>query len=150
MMPSTYSSLKAHVVFSTKHRETWFTDDPVLHSMHAILGGALKHEGCHPIEIGGVADHVHLLFGFKPTHALTDVLREIKKSTTKWVREETRQAAFAWQNSYAAFTVSPPGVEGVRSYIRNQKEHHRKMTYREELLGMLEKAGIEPDMRYFD
>ena len=150
IMPSTYSSLKAHIVFSTKNREPWFNDEDTLHAMHAILGGALKHERCHPIEIGGIADHVHLLFGFKPTHALSDVVREIKKISSAWYHEKTGRAAFAWQGGYGAFTVSPTGVEGVRAYIQNQKEHHRKMTYREELIGMLKKAGIEPDMRYFD
>jgi len=149
-MPSTYSSLKAHAVFSTHNRDAWFTNMKLRTSLHSILAGALKQHGCHPIEVGGVEDHVHLLFGFLPTHALSDVIREVKKSSSKWVKETSGRSAFRWQNGYAVFSVSPLGVEAVRQYILNQEEHHRTVSYREEVLRMLEKAGIQPDMRYFD
>jgi len=137
-------------VFSTQNRHPWFPDREVRCSLHAILAGALKQHGCHPIEIGGVQDHVHLLFGFKPTHALSDVIREVKKASCRWVQEESHQRAFRWQNGYAVFTVNPTGVPAVRHYILRQEQHHSHISYREEVLKMLKQAGIEPDMRYFD
>ncbi|MCC5850818.1 MAG: IS200/IS605 family transposase [Verrucomicrobia bacterium] len=149
-MASTFLSLHAHIVFSTKNREHWFTDRSIRSEMHAVLGGLLKGEGCVPLEVGGVSDHVHLLMGFRGTHCIADVVRECKKGSTRWFRETTRRTAFAWQEGYGAFTVSPTGIAGVRKYIQNQEEHHQVKTFREEYLEMLHQAGIEPDMRFFD
>jgi putative transposase len=97
-----------------------------------------------------VADHVHLLVGLKATHTLADVLRELKKASSVWVHEEIGLRAFAWQEGYAAFTVGATSREAVKHYIANQEEHHRFMSFREELIEMLNKAGIEYDARYLD
>jgi REP element-mobilizing transposase RayT len=106
--------------------------------------------GGFPQGIGGVADHVHLLVGLKATHCLADVMRELKKASSVWVHEEIGLRAFAWQEGYAAFTVSATARAAVRRYISNQEEHHRTKSSREELLELLERAGIEYDARYFD
>jgi putative transposase len=100
--------------------------------------------------VGGVADHVHLLVGLKATHCLADFMRELKKASSVWVHEQIGEPGFAWQEGYAAFTVSPTARGAVREYIANQESHHRARSYQEELVEMLERAGIEYDPRYLE
>ena len=101
-------------------------------------------------ETGGVADHVHMLVGLKATHCLADFLRELKKGSSAWVHNEIHCPSFAWQEGYAAFTVSATARDAVRSYIANQEEHHRKKSFRAELAEMLERAGVSYDSKYLD
>ena len=148
-MSSTYLSLHYHLVFSTKNREALITPDWRAR-LHDYLGGTVRGLGGFPEGIGGVADHVHLLVGLKATHCLSEVMRELKKASSVWVHGEIGQRAFAWQEGYAAFTVSATARESVRHYIANQEEHHRVKSFREELMEMLAKAGIEYDPKYLD
>jgi putative transposase len=148
-MSSTYLSLHYHLVFSTKHR------DPTIAAawrprLHGYLGGAVRGVGGIAESVGGIEDHVHLLVGLKATHALADVLREIKKASSAWVHEAIGVSTFAWQDGYAAFTVSPPSREAIKAYIANQEEHHRRRSYRDELIEMLERAGVAFDPRYLN
>ena len=94
-------------------------------------------------------DHVHLLVGLEATHCLADFMRELKKQSTKWIRQQYR-IEFQWQEGYSAFTVSPSARRRVRGYISNQARHHRQKTYREELIELLKKAEIKYDPRYLD
>jgi putative transposase len=148
-MSSTYLSLHYHLVFSTKNREAsiaaaWRS------RLHEYLGGTIRGLGGFSDEVGGVADHVHLLVGLKATHCLADVMRELKKASSVWVHEEIGDKSFAWQDGYAAFTVSAPSREAIREYISDQEEHHRVKSFREELIAMLGRAGVEYDPRYLD
>jgi putative transposase len=148
-MSSTYLSLHYHLVFSTKHREptiaaTWRD------RLHEYLGGTIRGLGGFPEGVGGVADHVHLLVGLKATHCLADVMRELKKASSVWTHEEIGEKDFAWQEGYAAFTVSPTSRAAVKQYIANQEQHHAQLSFRDELIAMLERAGIEYDPKYFD
>jgi REP element-mobilizing transposase RayT len=97
-----------------------------------------------------MADHVHLLVGLKASHCLADVLRELKKASSVWVHQEIGDKTFAWQEGYAAFTVSSTSCEAVRKYIDNQEKHHKVTPFREEMAAMLAKAGIEYDPKFFD
>ena len=146
---STYLSLHFHIVFSTKNRAP-FIKDAWIERLHEYIGGTIKGLGGIPQKIGGVADHVHLLVGLKATHCLADFMRELKKSTSVWVHEQIGQSDFAWQDGYAAFTVSPTAREGVKHYIGAQAEHHRTKPFREELLEPLHRAEIEFDERFLD
>ncbi len=148
-MPSTYLSLHYHLVFGTKNREPFIAPDWRIR-LHDYLGGTIRGLGGFPQGVGGVADHVHLLVGLKATHSLADVLRELKKASSAWVHDEIGSRAFAWQEGYAAFTVGATSREAVKRYIANQEEHHRFKSFREELIEMLNKAGIEYDPRYLD
>jgi REP element-mobilizing transposase RayT len=148
-MSSTYSSLHYHIVFSTKHRrpsivETW------RERLHAYLGGIVRSLDAFPDGVGGVEDHVHLLVGLSPNHRLSDFLRDIKKRSSVWVHDEIGDAEFYWQEGYAAFTVSPTAREDVRRYVANQVDHHRRSTFLEELVELLQRAGVEYDPRYLD
>ena len=148
-MSSTYLSLHYHLVFSTQNREAIIAPEWRAR-LHDYLGGTVRGLGSYPEGVGGVADHVHLLVGLKATHCLSDVMRELKKASSTWVHEEVGLRSFAWQEGYAAFTVSATSREAVRSYIANQEEHHRVKSFREELVEMLNKAGIEYDPKYLD
>ena len=97
--------------------------------------------------VGGVDDHVHLMASLRPVHCLADVMRDLKKDSTTWIKE-TLDRSFAWQEGYAAFTVSPSAIESVRSYIRNQESHHAKHSFVDELKGLLEKAGVAYEQKY--
>lgn len=148
-MASTFTSLHYHLVFATKHREPWFALE-MRSRIHEYLGGSIRGIGGVAHIVGGVSDHVHLLVGLKPTHCLADVMREMKKASSIWIRNELNLAEFAWQEGYAAFTVSAANQDAVRKYIANQEEHHRKVGFREELIGFLKKAGIPFEDCYLD
>ncbi|MFO0790452.1 MAG: IS200/IS605 family transposase [Pirellulales bacterium] len=146
---STFLSLHYHLVFSTKGRE------PVIEAswrlrLHEYLGGTINGLGGFSEGVGGVEDHVHLLVGLRATHCLADVLRELKKASTLWAREEIRSPSFQWQEGYAAFTVSATAREQVRAYIARQEEHHRAKSSRDELKEMLGLAGVAWDPRYLE
>ena len=146
-MGSTYLSLHYHLVFGTKNRERSI-DAKWRDRLHEYLGGTISGLGGFSEGVGGVDDHVHLLVGLKATHCLADVLRELKKASSVWVHEQMGSPAFAWQEGYAAFTVSPTARDAVKSYIAHQEEHHRAKSFREELIEMLKRAGIEFDSKY--
>ena len=148
-MPSTYLSLHYHIVFGTKERRP-LIQPAWLPRLHEYLGGTIRGLDGFPQAVGGVADHVHLLIGLKATHCLADVLRELKKASSTWVHDELGDRSFAWQEGYAAFTVSATARAKVREYIEGQAEHHRTTTFREELLAMLKRAEVTFDPRYFD
>jgi putative transposase len=148
-MSSTYLSLHYHLVFGTKNRLP-IIDADWRERLHEYLGGTIHGLGGVSQGVGGVADHVHLLVGLKSTHCLADVMRELKKASSVWVHDEIGVKTFAWQEGYAAFTVSASGRKAVQKYIANQEAHHRKKSFREELIEYLEKSGVEYDPKYLD
>lgn len=148
-MSSTYLSLHYHIVFGTKNREP-LIDTAWRARLHEYLGGTIRGLGGYPEGVGGVVDHVHLLIGLKSTYCLADVMRELKKASSAWVHQEIGKEAFAWQEGYAAFTISSTSLDAVRDYIANQEEHHKAMPFRKELAAILDKAGVEYDPRFLD
>lgn len=147
-MSSTYISLHYHVIFATKNREPYLLPKR-RDQIYEYLGGIVRGLGGHPLGIGGVDDHVHLLMSLKATHCLSDFMRELKKSSSSWIRESF-QPQFHWQEGYAAFSVSASARPSVQSYIARQEEHHRKMLFREELVDFLLKSGVEFDETYLE
>ena len=148
-MSSTYLSLHYHLVFSTKDRQPTI-EDVWRPRLHDYLGGTIRGLGGFPQEIGGVQDHVHILVGLKATHRLSDFMRELKKASSAWVHDQLGHSEFAWQEGYAAFTVSATSRDSVVKYIANQPEHHRHRSFREELIELLARAGVEYDPKYLD
>lgn len=145
---STYLSLHYHVVFSTKNRIPCL-DKEWRERLHSHMSGTIKGLGGFPQRTNGWNDHVHLLFGLKATHAVADIVRELKKASTGWIHDAIGLRSFAWQEGYAAFTVGWREREVLRAYIDGQEEHHRLRGYKEELLGLLEESGVEYDPKYF-
>ena len=146
---STYLSLHYHIIFSTKYRKPWITDEWI-ERLHEYMGGTVRGLDGVPQVVGGVDDHVHLLVGLKSTHRLSDFMRELKKSTSEWVHETIHEPRFQWQEGYAAFTVSATSRDGVRKYIENQREHHQTLSFEDELIDLLQRAGVEFDPKYLD
>jgi REP element-mobilizing transposase RayT len=135
-----------HIVYSTKERRP-FIHDEWRSRLHSYLGGIIRGMSGIAEIVGGVEDHVHLLVSLRPTHRLSDVLRDLKKDSTNWVRVNFARR-FTWQEGYSVFTVSPSKLKVVRNYIANQQSHHARLTYIDELKGLLGRAAIEYDERY--
>jgi putative transposase len=147
-MAGTYTKLYYHIVFSTKSRQP-FINTEIEERLHKYISGIIQGIGGTSIEINGMADHIHILTILPPKIAVSDALRDIKTNSSKWVHETYPNLhKFAWQDGFAAFTVSKSQVEPVRQYIRDQKSHHQKTDYKFELVSLLEKHDVEYDERY--
>jgi REP element-mobilizing transposase RayT len=146
-MPSSYTSLSYHIVFSTKYRERALTD-PIRIETYKYIVGIVKNRQSHVIEIGGVEDHIHILTSCSPTLALADFIRDIKANSSKWLHEDKGLKQFQWQTGYGAFTVSYSQIEAVRHYIATQAEHHRGRSFEDEFRTMLRLHHIEFDEQY--
>jgi len=145
-MGSTFFSLHYHIVFSTKER-TPFIQLDWRPRVHSYLGGIIRGMNGVAEIVGGVADHVHMLVSLRPVHCVADVLRDMKKDSSSWVKENF-EPRFAWQEGYAAFTVSPSAIGPVRKYIANQEEHHLKQSFVDELRELLARHGVEYEEKY--
>ena len=147
-MPDSYTNLLYHIVFSTKDRRPLITPDYEIR-LYDYIGGTVRSLGGISLELNGTDDHVHLLAKLRPDRALSDVLRDLKANASGWMHDvfpELRE--FSWQRGYGAFTVSQSNVEEVRRYIARQKEHHRKVSFRDEFIQFLNANGIEYDERF--
>ena len=143
-----YTCLRFHIVFSTKERRRWVAPD-MLPRLIDYVAGMIKTLHGQAIEINGPEDHLHILTALPPALALADAMRDIKANSSNWIHEAFPELrGFAWQDGYAGFSVSRSGVDAVAAYIRNQQEHHKKMTFEEELKLLLEKHGIPYDPKY--
>jgi REP element-mobilizing transposase RayT len=147
-MSSTLTNLLYHIVFSTKNREPIITT-PIRAELYKYIGGIVRGEGGTLLEIGGMPDHVHLVVRFKAEPSVATMVKIIKSKSSKWLNEQPkRPGRFEWQRGYAAFTVSVSQLAGVRTYVKNQEQHHRHKTFQDELRLLLEKHGVEYDERY--
>jgi REP element-mobilizing transposase RayT len=147
-MPRTYTQLLSHVVFSTKERRPFLT--PELRTrLFPYMGGIVRQLGGVAWLINGVADHVHLLVSVPATAALSDFVGKLKANASKWVHENfPEHRLFAWQLGYSAFSVSVSQKQGVLDYIAGQEEHHRTVSFHEELVSFLKKHGIDYDEKW--
>jgi REP element-mobilizing transposase RayT len=147
-MPQSYVSLQYHIVLSTKDRQPFLSPE-IRPRLYAYLGGILRSEGGVLAVAGGVADHVHLLGSISKRQAISDALRVLKANSTGWIHATfPALAQFSWQSGYSAFSIGRTEIEAVTRYIRNQEEHHKSVTFKEELLDLLRRYGIEYDERY--
>jgi len=148
-MSQSLSSVYVHIVFSTKDRFPFLSDDGVRGQVHAFLGGIAKKLNCPPILIGGISDHVHILIQLGRSVSQADLVKELKRGSNLWIQERFPHIAkFAWQAGYGAFSVSTSNLEAVRTYIENQPEHHAKVSFQDEFRAFLEKHGVAFDERY--
>jgi putative transposase len=146
-MPSTHLSLYYHLVFSTKDRLPWI-DVSWETRFHQYIAGIVRDIKGKAIEIGGDADHAHILASLRATNSISEVLQNIKSGSSRWVHEMIGLKMFQWQEGYGAFTVSKSEIEGTKNYISNQREHHRKKTFQEEYLELLKQHEIEFNEKY--
>jgi putative transposase len=145
-MPHTYTSLLVHAVFATAERRPLLKAGP-RERIHAYLGGILRDLKAHPIQIGGVADHVHILIDMPPTLSVAEVIGLAKGNCSRWINE-TFKTRFAWQRGYGAFAVSESNRDAVARYICDQERHHREQTFEDEYRELLKAHNIRFDERF--
>ncbi|MEX2138851.1 MAG: IS200/IS605 family transposase [Pirellulales bacterium] len=147
-MANTYTALHYQFVFSTKNRQPWITPD-IEERIWEYLGGIARTNKMNPVRTGGIDDHIHILLGAPPTIAPSKIAQLIKGGSSAWIHDTFPQLReFGWQDGYGAFTVSKSLIPDVTEYIRNQREHHRVRTFKEEYRTLLERHEIEYDERY--
>jgi REP element-mobilizing transposase RayT len=147
-MAQSLASLHIHLVFSTKNRETFLSEN-IRSDLHAYMATVLKNLGCPALLINSMEDHVHILFDLGRTVAISTAVEEVKKTSSKWIKTKgTSVSMFAWQAGYGAFAVSESNVAEVRAYIANQGELHRQRSFQEEYRSFLDRHGIDYDERY--
>jgi len=144
-MSGTYTNLLYHIVFSTKNRYP-LIGKSLRDDLHAYLGGIVREHLGIALMVGGMPDHIHILAKLKPKLAVSDVVRDIKAGSSKWVNDNKRGTRkFGWQDGFAAFSVSQSQSGRVRRYIAEQEQHHRQTDFKSELLTMLVKNQVEYD-----
>ena len=147
-MAQSLSMVLLHLVFSTKNREP-FISESLQDGLHAYLAGACRGQGSEAFRVGGTEDHVHIACTLPRTLAISELLEQIKRPSSRWMKERDAGCRdFRWQGGYGAFSLGMSQLDDLTAYIDRQKEHHKKVTFKEELRRLLEKYGVDYDERY--
>jgi len=147
-MADTFSQIYIHIVFAVKGRDsliksTWEEE------LYKYITGIVQNKGQKMLAINGMPDHIHILIGMRPTCCLSDLVREVKKSSNEFVKEKKFSPfKFQWQEGFGAFSYSHSALDDVIGYINRQKEHHKKRPFREEYMEMLRKFEVDFDEQY--
>ncbi len=145
---SVFSQIHIQIVFAVKNREKLiqaFWEK----KLHQYITGIVQKKGQKMLAINGTSNHIHFLIGMRPSCCLSDLVREIKKSSNIYIKEQKfTNYKFEWQEGYGAFSYSHSALDNVINYINNQKEHHKKRTFKEEYLDFLAKFEVEYDEKY--
>jgi putative transposase len=147
-MPQSLASILVHLVYSTKNRHPWITPEiePELHAYQATI---FREMDSPSLAINGTNDHVHALFRLSRKIALCDVVEEVKKRSSKWLKTKGQAfSRFQWQVGYGAFSIGESGVDALKRYIGRQREHHRKTSFQDELRVLLAKYKVQYDEKY--
>jgi putative transposase len=148
VMPNTYSQIYIQVVFAVQGRKN-LIQASWEERLHQYITGVLQNKGQKMLAINGMPDHIHIFFGMKPDCCISDLVREIKKSSNDFVNSNRlSHYRFKWQEGFGVFSYSRSHIDRVVKYIYNQKNHHRKRTFRQEYLELLDKFEIDYDERY--
>lgn len=147
-MANTYHQVFVHIVFSVKHRQNLIPKDKK-EELHKYISGVIAGKNCKAIKINSMPDHVHILAGLNPQISISNLVKDIKISTNKFINDNkwTRQR-FKWQDGFGVFSYSKSQIGRVSKYIQVQEEHHKTLSFREEYLDFLNKYGIEYDKKY--
>ncbi|HEV2095768.1 MAG TPA: IS200/IS605 family transposase [Thermoanaerobaculia bacterium] len=143
-----YTAILYHITFATFDRRPAITSQ-FRNRLHGYLGGTANNLDAKALEIGGVADHVHLMVEGGPTLAVADLVGKLKSNSSRWLHDTSLAPGFDWQRGYGAFSISRSDVPSVGRYIRDQENHHRTLTFEEELRSLLRENEIAIDERYF-
>ena len=148
-MSQSLTQIYLHLVFSTKHRVPFLAEKALRDQTHAYLAGICKNLEAPALIVGGVADHVHILCRQSKNLAVAVLVRELKRESSKWIKEQAPALAeFRWQAGYGAFSISPSHVKLLPPYIANQEEHQRKVTFQDEFRKLCKKYDVAIDERY--
>jgi putative transposase len=147
-MSQSFVQFYTHIVFHTKNNKPLIRPE-IEKELYSYLGGILKNYKSNPIQIGGTSDHIHILCTLPKTIAPADLVEEIKKSSSKWIKTiGSKYQNFYWQDGYGGFSVSNSGVESVKKYILTQKEHHKNVSWLDEYKKLLDAYNIIYDDKY--
>jgi len=148
---STLTQIIYHIVFRTRENRRALIREH-REELYRYIWGIIQNKQCRLFRIGGIEDHVHLVIFLHPTVALADLVKTIKTSSSKWMKDSGKFAEFiGWQDGYGAFTVSHSNLDAVVNYVKNQEEHHKNdVSYKDELRRMLMQEGVEWDEKYLD
>lgn len=147
-MSNTFSQIHLQIVFAVKHRNSLILESWE-HKLHRYITGIVQNKGQKMLSINGVPDHIHFLIGLRPECRISDLVREVKKSSTEMVNEyKLTPYHFQWQQGYGAFSYNKSSIHSVCNYIENQKEHHRKTTFKEEYINLLKEFEIDYKEEY--
>jgi REP element-mobilizing transposase RayT len=146
-MAHTFTNLLTHVIFSTQGRQPFLSQN-LSPDLLAYMGGIVRRLHGKMIESNARPDHVHCLLSLPATLSVAEALRVLKANSSLWVHEIRHRPTFAWQTGYGAFSVSQSNLPAVVKYIRNQDQHHRKVTFQEEFITFLKRHGISYDPQY--
>jgi REP element-mobilizing transposase RayT len=148
IMPNTYSQIYVQVIFAVKGRENMinpnFSDE-----LYKYITGIVTNKGQKLIAINGMPDHIHILLNIKPSQSLSDLVRDIKTNSSRFINEKQWvNQTFRWQTGFGAFSYSKSQLRTVIGYINNQQKHHSKKSFREEYIDFLEKFDVDFDLKY--
>jgi putative transposase len=147
-MPQSLTNILIHIIFCTKNRVP-LIDDEIEPELLKYITTVIQNTGSHLIKLGGTPDHIHILCALSKTIAISDLIENIKTSSSNWMKSKgTKYTDFFWQKGYGAFSIGQSGVPQLISYIENQKEHHKKVSFQEELRMLLDKYQVKFDERY--
>ena len=147
-MPNSFSKLYIHHVSAVKYREALILPE-FEDRLYQYIIGMIKELNQVPIQVNGMADHIHIAARLRPAMAPAVFVQKIKANSSKWINSNGfLSREFAWQVGGGTFSVSESHVEALRSYVKNQKQHHKKTTFEEEYVRLLKRNGIEPDHKY--
>ncbi len=145
---STYSQIYIQIVFAVKNRESLIQSEWE-ERLFKYLTGIVQNKGQKMLAINGVPNHIHFLIGMKPTCCLSDLVREVKKSSNEFINTgEFSRFKFNWQEGFGSFSYSHSQLDDVIAYVMNQKEHHKKRTFKEEYIDLLKRFEVEYDEKY--
>ena len=145
---ATYTQILYQIVFSTKNAENTM-DLSKAENLYRYIWGVLKNKNCILYRVNGTENHIHIVTHIHPSVSISDLVKDIKVSSSKWVKEQNLFPYFkSWQEGYGAFTYHINQKEMLVNYVKNQKEHHHKKTFKEEYIELLKEHGIEFDEKY--
>ena len=147
-MSGTFSKIYIQIVFAVKGRENLIQQEWE-ERLYKYITGIVQHKEQKMLAINGMPDHIHFFIGMRPSCCIPDLVREIKKASSNFIKEnKLSKFHFAWQEGYGAFSYSHTHLDNVIAYIMNQKEHHKKKSFKEEYIGFLKKFDVVFDEKY--
>lgn len=147
-MANSYHQIYLHIVFSTINRERLIRE-PLKTELLKYINKIIQNNESKPICLNAHVDHIHLLVGLNPSIPISDLIRDIKSSSSKWINENRKlNCKFSWQSGYGCFSVSKSSLQTVIKYIETQEEHHKVKSFEDEYLELLKKHGVDYNIDY--
>ena len=147
-MANTYTQIHIQAVFAVQNRKS-LIDDEWKDDLYKYITAIIQNNDHKMLQINGMPDHVHILFGLRPVQSISELMKQVKQDSSKWINQnKLARGKFSWQEGYGAFSYSKSQLPRVIKYIQNQEKHHKTRTFRDEYQALLEAHGVDYDERY--